>query len=123
MDSMSAHLRNLIAEGRKALGREIVVDMDGSHAEDDAMVDDDDEGWNDELTRPQGPEASSRPGPYRPNSFETSTSGNSRRSRKSSPSRRTHDPVMASSHPGTARDSYDLRLAMDRVKKAYGLDP
>jgi len=46
MDWMSAQLQNLIAEGQKALGKEIVVGTDTG--KDDDLVDDGDDGWEEE---------------------------------------------------------------------------
>ncbi|KAG8854426.1 hypothetical protein FRB96_007488 [Tulasnella sp. 330] len=83
MDSMSQQLQNLINEGRKALGREIVVDMDVQNTEDE-MVDDGDLGWNDEGESLYGHLSSSRAGRRQSG---TATPSN-RRSRHSSPARK-----------------------------------
>lgn len=153
MDSMSAQLQNLINEGQKALGREIVVNMDGPCA-DEELEDDGDQGWGDDTNYATGSEVS-RLGGLK-----------SRRSRRTSPSKdgqRTHSPSStpslyrsnsrASSRAGTlsrqnslphypettahigvvgfddagfpslSKDSgVELRVAMDKVRKAYGLD-
>ncbi|KAG8901610.1 hypothetical protein FRC00_006003 [Tulasnella sp. 408] len=48
MDWMSAQLQHLIAEGQKALGKEIVVASDDVVGEDEGLVDDGDEYWQDD---------------------------------------------------------------------------
>jgi hypothetical protein len=48
MDWMSQRLMNLIQEGQKALGKEVVVMGDDAEAEDGGFVDDGADGWADE---------------------------------------------------------------------------
>ncbi|KAG8974930.1 hypothetical protein FRC05_006607 [Tulasnella sp. 425] len=48
MDWMSAQLQQLIAEGQKALGKEIVVSSDDVVGEEEGIVDDGDECWQDD---------------------------------------------------------------------------
>lgn len=50
MDWMSSQLQRLIAEGQRALGKEIVVDTDDPSLSDEELVDDGDQGWSDEGT-------------------------------------------------------------------------
>lgn len=128
MDFMSQQLQNLINEGRKALGREIVVDLDSQNTEED-MVDDGDQGWNDEEENASGHVSSSRVGRRRSG---TVTPSSSRRSRHSSPSRKPHrrssvaSTVPHSNHlrsgvvaysrcsPGRSITSRDGLVVMDR---------
>ncbi|KAG8893706.1 hypothetical protein FRB99_001789 [Tulasnella sp. 403] len=153
MDWMSAQLQHLIAEGQKALGREIVVSTEEMVTEDD-LIDDGDQGWKDEDERPQGLRPSSRrlaqsgrrslPSkhartPSHPDSvygtaqgrslYDTSRSYSSIAS--SEPTRHTTSPFQDSET--TSRSSWtspettyektpDLQLAMQRVKRAYGID-
>lgn len=77
MDWMSAQLQHLIAEGQKALGKEIVVASDDVVGEDEGLVDDGDEYWQDDepydsrgrqsgsrhLRTPSAPSASGRVSP------------------------------------------------------------
>jgi len=143
IDSMSSQLQNLIAEGQKALGREIVVEMDRPHTEDEEIMDDGDCGWNDEV----GLDAESGRFDRGCYSAPGSSSGRWRGSRRSSPTKRsrrgyTPDSMAPSPLPHSQQyqehqlgtSSYqqadnseggtqDLRQAMDRVRKAYGLGP
>lgn len=143
MNSMSSQLQNLIAEGQKALGKEIVVEMDVPHNEDEEIMDDGDGGWNDEVDFNGGSGVYGRAGRgYHPTSG--SSSGRSRNgSRRSSPSKRSRRPYTPESvalppsprlqpyqeqHLGPSSyqqfengEGQDLRQAMDRVRQAYGL--
>ena len=49
MDWMTVQLRQLIAEGQKALGKQIVVDADVPAKGEDGFEDDGDGGWDDEV--------------------------------------------------------------------------
>ncbi|KAG8995849.1 hypothetical protein FRB94_008737 [Tulasnella sp. JGI-2019a] len=85
MESMSTQLQNLIDEGRKALGKEIVVDMDTQDSDQD-MVDDGDQGWGDEGESLHAQSSSSRRGRRR--SGTVTPLPTIRRSRHSSPLRK-----------------------------------
>jgi len=143
MDWMSAQLQHLIAEGRRALGKEIVVGSDVPTPEDEDLEDDGDEAWEAEDAVHSTPRARSR------------RSGSTRSSRKSSPAKRSQPLARPTSPvplffdsvplPASRRSSLipsaldglyqapqatqnregspDLQLAMERVRRAYGLNP
>lgn len=148
MDSMSVQLQNLINEGRKALGREIVVSVDGQCRPDEDIEDDGDQGWGDEdfgagpSVPHQGGLRSSRRSrrgspsqdghrshsrPSTPNLYRTNSRPSSRRgtiSRQSSLPQDCDPSFPSASSYGTSMDAgVDLRAAMNKVRKVYGLEP
>lgn len=56
MDWMGEKLRDLIAEGQKALGKEVVVYAEDAEADDGGFIDDGAEGWADDAAPVPGAE-------------------------------------------------------------------
>ncbi|KAG8932746.1 hypothetical protein FRC02_000647 [Tulasnella sp. 418] len=169
MDWMSEQLRNLIAEGQKALGKEIVIGTDTGN--DDDLVDDGAEGWEDQdpvepqqtrsmrssyssshravspSKRPPPSPGKRRHGharsqsqhatptfPYQSHAASASVTSFDRSNRSSHllqvpPSIQAFDDLYQSTkaynnfddRTYAREESPDLRTAMDRVRRAYGI--
>lgn len=121
MDWMSSKLQQLIAEGQKALGKEIVVGADTG--DDDDLVDDGDQAWGDEDILHTTSVPMKR--------GQSSGSGRSspRKSRQSSPSKRLHASCQSLSLSQTSsrsihRPSQSLTYApFDETRRPAPLAP